>query len=686
MADRRSQKALSEFLSEAQETIDALGKELLHLEAVRGGEEADPAVLNAVFRGAHSLKGLASMFGVERMSRLGHALEDLLDEVRMGRRALDPAALDLLLEAPELFGRIIAEEASGGPARTASAAEALSARLRAAAEEAPREPGDLPRFDLGPAVLGVLTEYEEHRLRANAQKGVSLFKVKVEFDLSTFDVGLAALNASLKPLGEVISTLPSTGGEEKGKIAFDVLFGSMARVERIRSAAGAAAQVTEVPRSDGGAGSAPPRAAPGEPHPPEGADGSIRSVSQAVRVDIRKLDRLMNVVGELLLVKTGLQHVAERLRSGEEAASLALDLYRENRSLERKLNELQAGILEVRMVPLNQVFDKLARMVRKVSREVGKEVDLRVSGGDVELDKLIVEDLSDPLMHLIRNAIDHAIEPADLRERAGKPRGGLVTLSAAQKGNRVEIAVEDDGAGIDEDRVRQVAVERGLATASEVRELSRREVMNLIFVPGFSTARQVTALSGRGVGLDVVKSNIAGLSGIIDLHTERGKGTRFELTLPVTLAIVRALVVAVSGRTYAVPLNSVLEILALDPSDLRTVETREVITLRGSTLPLVRLSRFFGLPAPEQPPGLAWPPAKTFVVVVGLAQERLGVAVDELVGQQDIVVKPLGPALAAVRGVAGATDLGNRRTVLVLDVGAVIEDVVRAEPARGAVG
>jgi len=697
MADRRSQKALSEFLSEAQETIDALGKELLRLESAKGGEEADPAVLNAVFRGAHSLKGLASMFGVERMARLAHALEDLLDEIRMGRRPLDPATLDLLLEAPELFGRIIAEEASGAPPQTTSTAEALAARLRAVGGEAPREQGGPSRFDLGPGVLGVLTEYEEHRLRASEQKGSSLFQVKVTFDLATFDVGLAALNASLRPFGEVISTLPSAGGEEKGKIAFEVLFGSKARLERIRSAAGPAALVTEVPRREGDEPLAPPAPAPGaapaaasapsgEPHPSDLPDASIRSVSQAVRVDIRKLDRLMNTVGELLLVKTGLQHVAERLRSGEEATSLALELHRENRSLERKLNELQAGILEVRMVPLAQVFDKLARMVRKVSREVGKEVALRVSGGEVELDKLIVEDLSDPLMHLIRNAVDHAIEPPDLRERAGKSRGGRVTLSAAQKGNHVEIVVEDDGAGIDEARVREVAVERGLATASEMREMSRREVLNLVFVPGFSTARQVTALSGRGVGLDVVKSNIAALSGIIDLQTERGKGTRFVLTLPVTLAIVRALVVAVSGRTYAVPLNSVLEILALDPSEIRTVETHEVIALRGSTLPLVRLSRFFGLPAPDRPPGLAWPPAKTFVVVVGLAQDRLAVAVDELVGQQDIVVKPLGPALQGVRGVAGATDLGNRRTVLVLDVGAVIEDVVRAEPARGAVG
>jgi two-component system chemotaxis sensor kinase CheA len=392
-------------------------------------------------------------------------------------------------------------------------------------------------------------------------------------------------------------------------------------------------------------------------------------------VDIRKLDRLMTVVGELVLVKSSLLAVAEQLKLAGSDAVLSSELHRANRSLERRLAELQAGILEVRMVPLDQVFEKLARMVRKIAREVGKEIELEVSGGEVELDKLIVEDLSDPLMHLIRNAIDHAIEPPEVREARGKPRAGRVRLSAEQKGNHVEIAVQDDGAGIDEDRIREVAVQRGLASAEAVRGLSRREVMNLIFVPGFSTARQVTSLSGRGVGMDVVKNNIANLSGIIELQTERGRGTRFEITLPVTLAIVRALVVSASGRTYAVPLNSVLEILEVRSRDLRTLSTREVISLRGSTLPLVRLARFFALPG-------AASPERFFVVVVGLAQERLGIAVDALVGQQDIVVKPLGRQLVGIRGIAGATDLGTRHTVLVLDVGGIIEEVVSGEPLR----
>jgi two-component system chemotaxis sensor kinase CheA len=709
MADRTSQKALSEFIAEAQETIEAIDRELSRLDDGIPAREPDPEVLNAVFRAAHTLKGLASMFGVERMARLAHALEDVLDALRMGRRPLDAATLEPVLAAPALFSRIIKEEAAGAPPATAEAADQLAARLLRppppAAARLPDAPDDAAD-GLDPAMLAVLTEYEEHRLRANLARGLALWRVRAAFDLASFDTGLDALKQRLKRLGEVIATLPSGESSDPNGIGFDVLVGTAASEHELRAAAGPEVDVALAPRrtaplvapiSDpppfaahappdlspfpapaGSVGRRSPRdpALPSEPPATTGAlaelEQSLRSVSQAVRVDIRKLDRLMNVVGELVLVKTSLLKLAERLRSGEESGTLALELHRESRTLDRKLHDLQDGILEVRMVPLGQIFDKLARMVRKLTRELGKEVEFQVKGADVELDKLIVEELSDPLMHLIRNALDHAIEPPDRRLAQGKSRAGHITLSAAQKGSHVQITVEDDGAGIDEARVREVAVERGLLGAEAVAQLARREALNLIFLPGFSTARQVTALSGRGVGMDVVKNNIANLSGIIDLQTEVGRGTRFDVTLPVTLAIVRALVVEATGRTYAVPLNSVLEIVTVEPTELRTIEGREVLSLRGATLPLVRLSTFFGLGAPPRD-------RPTFVVVVGLAQERLGVAVDGLVGQQDVVVKPLGKALQGVRGIAGATDLGNRRTVLVLDVGAIMEEVVHGD-------
>jgi len=729
MADRRSDKALAEFVSEAQEIIDALGREMLHLESARHGEEADPQILNGVFRGAHTLKGLASLAGVDRMARLAHALEDLLDDVRMGRRPLDAGTLDLLLETPEVFGRIISEEAEGSPVASAGPADALAARLRAAVRRGPEGAPGPEAYDLGPEVLGVLTEYEEHRLRACLGKGLPLHRVRVAFPIETFDQGLAALQAALKPLGEVISTLPAGGEPPASGIAFDLLFASPQAVSEIAAAAGQGATVAEVPRTTGAASpppdapsagarpagaratavaaapgsaardvaaGAPPAAAdprappdPGAPPPglaalppPEAPDASLRSASHAVRVDIRKLDVLMNAVGELLLIKSTLLRISERLRAGERSEAVGRELSRESRALERRLRELQGGILEVRMVPLSGAFDKLQRMVRKIARETGKEIDFRVSGGEVELDKLIVEELADPLMHLLRNAVDHGVEMPEERERQGKPRAGRLELRAAQKGNHVEIAVEDDGHGIDEERVGQVAVSRGLIAPDQLKNLTRRELLNLIFLPGFSTARQVTALSGRGVGMDVVKNNIASLSGMIELRSDRGHGTRFEITLPVTLAIVRALVVEAAGRPYAMPLNAVLEIVQAAPGDIRTIETREVLSLRGATLPLVRLSWFLGL-LPEATSRLAERP---FVVIVGLAQERLGIAVDDLLVQQDVVVKPLGRSLAGVRGIAGATDLGGRRTVLVLDVGAVLEEVLEAGGLREATG
>jgi two-component system chemotaxis sensor kinase CheA len=695
MADQ-SQR-LADFLSEAQESVDLLGKDLLRLEGVG---EPDPDLVNAVFRAAHTLKGLASMFGVERMARLAHALEDVLDDVRMGRRNADRATLDLLLESPEVFTRIMAEEATGATPQTGETAIDLARRLRAATPAAVISAGDaLDDVGLGPEIRAVLTEYEEHRLRSNVAKGIPLFRVKVSFDLGSFDRELSGLSTRLKRLGEVVSTLPAHDVSDPEAIGFDLIFASPEPLDAIRHAAGPGGVVERVGRQAGIERPPTPAMSPParhEPHartaaapsqggswsPTPGAEpeiASLRSASQAVRVDIRKLDRLMNVVGELVLVKANFNAVAERLKIEGGDPVLTAELHRANRTLERKLAELQSGILEVRMVPLEQVFDKLARMVRKIAREVGKEIELAVSGGDVEIDKLIVEELSDPLMHLIRNAIDHAVEPADVRDRLGKARAGRVTLSASQKGNHVEIVVEDDGAGIDEERIREVAVQRGLATAEAVHDMTRREVMNLIFVPGFSTARQVTSLSGRGVGMDVVKNNIANLSGIIELHSVRGQGTRFEITLPTTLAIVRALVASVAGRTYAIPLNSVMEILQIPASEVRTLSTREVISLRGATLPLVRLSSFFALSGARAADPF-------YVVVVGLAQERLGVAVDDLLGQQDIVVKPLGKALHGIRGIAGATDLGDLHTVLVLDVGAIIEDVTSREPRREAAG
>jgi two-component system chemotaxis sensor kinase CheA len=407
---------------------------------------------------------------------------------------------------------------------------------------------------------------------------------------------------------------------------------------------------------------------------------TLKSVAQTVRVDIRKLDTLMNIVGELGIARAGLQQILDRVKADRQQAKLARDLHHEVRGLSRKLDELQAGILEVRMVPLGQVFDKLSRVVRKISRDAGKEIRLSIAGADTELDKLIVEELSDPLMHVMRNCIDHGIERPEVRKAAGKSEMGTISIRAEQRGNHVVIQIEDDGAGLDGQKLVRKAVERGVLGDTEARELSQRDIYNLMFLPGVSTKDVADEMSGRGVGMDVVKTNIARLSGIIDVESEPGAGTRLTLTLPITLAIIQALIIRAAGRTFAVPLNSVLESLRITQRDVRTIERREVMSLRGQTLPLARLERLFRLERGD----LEGVPNKQYVVVVGLAQHRIGILVDELHGQEDIVIKSLGRALANVPGIAGATELGGKKTVLVLDVAQIVEEAVASGGAEAA--
>jgi len=664
-------RPVSEFVAEATEIVEGLSRELLALDE-RRGEEPEPDRLNAIFRAAHSLKGLASLFAQDRIARLAHVLEDALDALRLGKVPADDALIDAFIDGVDALSGLLAMASRGesdGPA--AERALALAQHLETLVAPAPARPGD-PVNALGvpPEVLHVLTEYEEHRLRENVKKGVTLYKVRAVFDLADFDQKLGALNAGLKPIAEVVSTLPSAQASDESRIAFDLIVGCKKPVAELEAAI-APYGATQTLLSASVA--APRPSAPPMHALAPAAEVSLRSLSQTVRVDIARLDKLMAAVGDLLLTRTNIKRFAEGARtSGAGLHPLwAQELYREARALERKLDDLQKGILEVRMVPLGQVFDRLARLVRRLLRESGKEIDFEISGGDVELDKLIVEELSDPLMHLLRNAIDHGIEPPVKREAQGKPRRGRIRLRAQSQGNHVVIEVGDDGAGMDEERIRDEAVARGLVTAKKATELQRAELLNLVFLPGFSTRRQVSELSGRGVGLDVVKTNLARLSGLIDIVSEPRQGTTFVLTLPLTLAIIRALVVQASGRTYAVPMSSVLEIVAVRPSELRTVEHRQMLSVRGQTVPFVRLSQLFKLPPAEV--------ELHYVVLVGLAQHRLGLAVDQLLGQQDVVTKPLSARLRDVRGFAGATDLGDRRAVLVLDVPALVSEMVRPQ-------
>jgi two-component system, chemotaxis family, sensor kinase CheA len=726
-------RAREEFLSEAQEIVEGLGRDLLALdEGLRGGR-LDPSLINDVFRAVHTLKGLAGLFGATRMASLSHELEDLLDKLRLGKTELTASVLDLLFRSVQLYGVILQAEKEGRD-QVIPEVDALVRELGRGTGNA-QAPSPSGQYELDPSLLAVLTEYEEHRLRANIAQGLRLYRLRVQFQLATIDQALDELKAIAKPHGEIITYLPTGAGADADSIELDILMASSVSAEELRRAlVNVGVDLEEIPRRPGAAPEASlpasgtgPHAAVRPPVPPPApipvgmlpsisppshhndasashgpkADlGTLRSVAQTVRVDIHKLDHLMNIVGELSIVRTSLARLVERLRAERIERELAADVHRLQRTFERHLGAMQQGILEVRMVPLGQVFDKLARVVRQISREADKLVNLVITGAETEVDKLIVEELSDPLMHMMRNAIDHGIEARHEREAVGKPALGTIALNAFQKGNHVVIEIEDDGRGIDAQGLIDASLRRGVLTADEARTISRGEALNLVFIPGVSTKGDVSELSGRGVGMDVVKTNISKLGGVIDVQSETGIGTKMTVTLPITLAIISALVVLVEDRLFAIPLANVQEAVVLDPGAVRVIDGREVVTLRGSTLQLCRLSRLFDLEGQTEaaiaggwaPGGLLGPPSRPasetrgvtsrlnltprqYVVVAAVGARRLGLVVGTLVGEQDVVIKALGPSLKGVRGFAGASELGDQRIALVIDAPSLVEEL-----------
>lgn len=692
-----SSDAARDFLAEAEEIVEELSTQLADLADMAEKGAWEPDLLNAIFRGAHSLKGLAGMFGFSIISEVAHHAENLLDWLRMGKVSLSATVMELLFSSVELLTTLLHACMDGTLDQHQAAATAHAAAISACLN--PAQPVvELPLLDqlgLSASLMGALTEYEEHRLKENCSKGRHIYVVHASFELTTFDQGLSELTDILKGCGEVISTLPSVGDKIETHIDFDLLIGSDRNEQELTDllkhldvsilAAGAASntpQTVVLPDEraehpeDNVSHSPIVPVAPLRPPVAEGTasgalDDSIsaKSMSRTVRVDIGKLDELMNIVGELVLAHSSIASIANRMRS-EGFSRMAIDLGKAAKGLERRLTDLQKGVMDIRMIPVGQLYEKMSRIVRKISREQGKKIDLKMFGAETELDKLIVEDIADPLMHIIRNAIDHGIESPEKRLAAGKDERGVVRLSSFQKGNHVVIEVQDDGGGIDLEKIKQKALSKGLV--QDVNSLSDREALDLIFLPGFSTADKITDVSGRGVGMDVVRNNIAAVSGMVDIETKLGQGSRFTIVLPITLAIIKALVIFCAGRTYAIPITAVVESMILAPQDIKTVEGKEVINLREHTLPLLRLEQLFRITR------IGICPGDQYVVVVGAAEKRLGIVVDDLLGQQDIVIKPLGTAFKALRGISGAADLGDQGTILVLDVGGIIAETMRS--------
>ena len=709
-------KADREFVSEAEEILDAMRDCIADLNDQRDeNNDLDPDIVNRLFRAAHSLKALAGMFCFEPIQDLAHRLEDILDSLRLGRVSRTDSLMELIDDSVRLFASLLGQV---GDDEAMESSGELIAALVARIDEETQQPAQVSQefgdLDVEPSLLRALTEYEEHRLRENLKRGRCIALVNTAFEIISFEDGLSALSDAIRRIGELLSTLPAPGDAPDSQINFSLLvateYPSHALAEQIDFSVDSihavydasetvkpakkskkfkaskksekaepekdsgASSVGEVMRAESEGEQAPSDSETSEPVAKSGSSEfeSLKSISDTVRVDIRKLDELMNLVGELVIQRGSIGDLISKLRGGSNVARIGVEFSKVHKILDRKIREIQSAVLEVRMVPLRQVFEKVSRVVRKLRRDLDKEVRLEVRGADTELDKLIVEALVDPLMHVVRNSLDHAIEPREERVALGKDPTGRVGIDAFQRGSHVVIAVTDDGRGVDPVKLRARAESIGIVSPGDT--LSDKDALDLIFVPGISTRDEVTETSGRGVGMDVVRSNLASFGGVVSVESVLGRGTTISMILPITLAIIQSLIVRVLDQRFAIPLNAVLETLLIDESEIQRSEGKELLNLRGDAIRLHRIAQEFDLADESERD-------KSYVIVIGMGDQRVGLLVDQLEGQQDTVVKPIQGPVQSVRGITGATDLGDDSPVLVLDVAALIED---AAHKRGA--
>jgi two-component system chemotaxis sensor kinase CheA len=619
-----------DFLVEAGELVERLSEQLVELET--NPREAE--LLNAVFRAFHTVKGGAGFLAIEPMVQLCHHAEDLLNVARTGALVLDSARMDALLEALDLLNAMMDALRTGAP--MAMPPPALLRRLMpgavAVAPAAVAAP--VPVATAGGAIDDSEFEALLDSLYGTAAPGTvaPAAPAPASIDDDEFEALLDDLHGKSGTPGAVVA--PGAGssiGEDEFESLLDSLHGK------------------------GGA----PGAVPTPVAAPTPAPAPVRATAPAetsVRVDTGRLDALVNRAGELVLVRNRLQSLAQK--SGDEALAQAAG------ELDRVADELQGAVLSMRMQPVGRLFQRFPRIVRDLARQLGKEVDLVTEGEGTDLDRSLVEALADPLIHLLRNALDHGLEMPEERLQAGKPRRGTVRLSASQRGERIVIAVSDDGHGMNPEVLKRKAVEKGVIDEAQAARLTETECYELIFRPGFSTAAQISDISGRGVGMDVVKTRVAELGGTLQVRSKLGHGSELELTVPLTLAILRVLMVRVGPRLFAMPLSNVDEVFELAAGQDRMLDGRLVAAHRGRALPLGDLAGWAGV---------VGAPAR-HVVVLHIGHQRLGCLVHEVIGREDVMTKPLGPLFAGVPGIAGATVTGDGRLALVLDLAGLADD------------
>ncbi len=645
------QEIMEDFLIEAFEMNEQLDQDLVELE--HNPEDLD--LLNRIFRVAHTIKGSSSFLNLNILTHLTHNMEDVLNRARKGEIKITPDIMDVVLRSIDLMKTLLvtirdtgSDTNNGKENEIEEAVKQLQAITSQNLEGAKEGTKEAPKKESQEeAKKENIKENQENKAKAPTAKDF----------------------ASDNPLADEPDLDYTNMSAEEVEAEIERLLNKRQEADKERRAQ---KKQEAKPKQEVAPKTETPKAPKTETKTKAKADTEENKapsigVEQTVRVDVRRLDHLMNLIGELVLGKNRLIRIYGDVEERYDGEKFLEELNQVVSSISAVTTDLQLAVMKTRMQPVGKVFNKFPRMVRDLSRELGKSIELIIEGEETELDKSIVEEIGDPLIHIIRNSCDHGIEPLEERRRLNKPETGKVQLSAYNEGNHIVIKISDDGKGLDPVMLKEKAIEKGVISERDAEGMSDREAFNLIFKPGFSTAKVVSNVSGRGVGMDVVKTNIEKLNGIIEIDSEVGVGTTQKLKIPLTLAIIQALLVGVQEEYYAIPLSSVLETVRISQDEIYTVEGKSVLRLRDEVLSLVRLSDIFKVDA------ILESNSDVYVVIIGLADQKIGVIVDYLIGQEEVVIKSLGYYLKNTRGIAGATVRGDGKITLIVDVGAMMD-------------
>jgi len=678
---------LDMFIEESKEHLQAINANLLILES----EPSNIQIVNEIFRSAHTLKGMSATMGFEDMASLTHEAENVLDLIRNNKLTINSDIMDVIFQSVDLIEGMVIHITEGGdgsadvsdPVRKLRAIVAgdFTVQQEVAVAASVAEPevqaataghdADKPELDLD--------DYAQTVLKQSKDAGNNLFWIKVILNENCL---LKAARAymifdQLESLGEVIKTTPSVQDieNERFDLSFDVVFVTMNPVDKVRTAIQNISEIQEVQIETIDL-KAPPAEPPAvQPAAPAAANAAAPKKADAaqpaaarkaaaggktIRVDIERLDILMNLFSELVIDRGRLEQLAREIGKSELQETVE--------HMSRISGDLQNIILTMRMVPVEQVFNRFPRMIRDLAKDLNKKVNLEIFGAETELDRTVIDEIGDPLVHLLRNSLDHGIESITDRRIAGKPEEGTIELRAFHSGNHVFIEVKDDGAGINKEKVLKKAIERGIVNQAAAETMTDKQIHELLFASGFSTADIISDISGRGVGLDVVKSKIVSLGGSVSVDSVRGKGTTFLVQLPLTLSIISAMLVQVKNEKYAVPLSSIIETAVFKKDQIMMAHRQKVIDFRGRVVPLVSLEEIFQVPSNREETD-----DEVAVVIVRKGEKMAGLVVDSFIGQQEIVLKSLGKYLVNVFAISGATILGDGQVALIIDCNALIK-------------